>query len=90
MLLMLAATALVLHRLLKGAVFGIGELTPLPWIAAPLFLLLVATAASLSPASRAATVNPVDALRCKGPFQSLRTPNQNPRPEDQQSAQHHL
>lgn len=57
------AGALFLNRVLKGLVFGIGDLSPLAWIAGPLFLLLVATAACLAPARRATRVDPNLALR---------------------------
>jgi putative ABC transport system permease protein len=57
------AASLVMTRLMTGFLFGI---TPTDWvtfIAAPLVLSLVAAAANLAPARRAASVDPMVALR---------------------------
>ncbi|HXR97829.1 MAG TPA: FtsX-like permease family protein [Terriglobales bacterium] len=59
--------ALVLNRVLASAVSGdlysTTALDPVAYLAAPLLLLLVATLACALPARRAATSNPVTALR---------------------------
>jgi putative ABC transport system permease protein len=50
-------------RLLQGAVYGIGPSNPLPFIAVAVTLLLAAVVACLVPARRAASVDPIVALR---------------------------
>jgi putative ABC transport system permease protein len=58
---MTAAAALT--RLMQAALFGVTPLDPLSFVAAPLLLLPVALAACWLPASRAASIDPSDALR---------------------------
>jgi predicted permease len=55
-----------LTRLMATMLFGIEPLDPLSFIAAPAMLLLVALAACLIPALRAARVDPAIALRADG------------------------
>jgi putative ABC transport system permease protein len=56
------ALAVAMGRLLAGSLFGVSALDPATFLAAPLFLSLVALAASLIPARRAVRVDPVRAL----------------------------
>ncbi len=58
-----AAAALV--RLMKALLFGVSPLDPLTFAAVPIALALAAAVASFLPASRAAAVNPADALRAE-------------------------
>lgn len=60
---LLAATWLT--RLMDALLFGIAPLDPLSFLAAPLLLLLAATAACVVPAWRGASVPPTEALRCE-------------------------
>jgi predicted permease len=55
--------ALLLTRLMQGLLFGVRPLDAPSFLAAPLILLLVALAACLLPARRAAQVDPAEALR---------------------------
>jgi ABC-type antimicrobial peptide transport system permease subunit len=50
-------------RLLKSFVFGVSTLDPLVLTAAAFMVLVLAMAASLLPARRAAAINPMKALR---------------------------
>lgn len=52
-------------RLMKTLVFGVSTLDPVVLTLATCTVLLLATAASLLPARRAATINPTDALRAE-------------------------
>jgi predicted permease len=56
-------SALVLSRLMRSFLFGVGPNDPLVFVTVPLLLLLACVAASLVPALRASSVNPVEALR---------------------------
>ena len=58
----LAASA-ALTRFMQAALFGIDPLDAVSFAAAPLMLLLVAGAACLLPAARAAATDPAEALR---------------------------
>jgi predicted permease len=55
--------AAALTRLMQGVLFGVAPIDPLSFAAAPLILAIVATAACLLPASRAASIDPSEALR---------------------------
>lgn len=55
--------ALVASRLVQGMLFEVGELDPLTYVAVTIFLGMVASVACLVPARRAATVDPVEAMR---------------------------
>jgi putative ABC transport system permease protein len=57
------AGAVAASRLLKSFVFGVSTLDPMVLVAAAFMVLLLAMAASLLPASRAAAIEPVKALR---------------------------
>jgi len=50
-------------RLVASQLHGISPLDPLTWSAVVVFLVLVAAAATLAPAARAARVDPIEALR---------------------------
>jgi putative ABC transport system permease protein len=52
-------------RLLRGLLFGTGEIDPATFIAVPLLLMAVALVASYVPARRATQVDPIVALRCE-------------------------
>jgi predicted permease len=52
-------------RLLAGMLYGVQPLDPLSFIGAAVIFMAVAAVASLVPARRAASVNPVDALRAE-------------------------
>ncbi len=56
-------TAAGLMQLMKSLLFGISPVDPLTYIAVPLVLAASAALASYLPARRAASVNPVEALR---------------------------
>jgi predicted permease len=58
-------TAAAVARLIRTLLFGVSPLDPLSFIVVPLILALAAVLASFLPAARAATVNPVDALRAE-------------------------
>jgi predicted permease len=59
------AAAAAVARLMRALLFGISPLDPLSFAVVPLVLVMAAALASFLPASRAATVNPVDALRAE-------------------------
>jgi predicted permease len=50
-------------RLVAGQLHGVHPLDPLTWSAVVLFLVLVAVAATVAPAARAARIDPIQALR---------------------------
>ena len=52
-----------LTRFMQGVLFGVAPLDAVSFVAAPAVLALVAAAACLVPARRAAAINPADALR---------------------------
>ena len=52
-----------LTRYMQAALFGVGPLDPTSFVAAPVALIIVAMAACLRPAIRAASVDPAGALR---------------------------
>jgi putative ABC transport system permease protein len=55
--------AAALTRLMQGVLFGVAPLDPLSFAAAPVVLGVVAAAACLLPAGRAASADPAEALR---------------------------
>ncbi|HEY7286177.1 MAG TPA: ABC transporter permease [Vicinamibacterales bacterium] len=55
--------ALVLTRLMSAVVFGVSLLDPVTYVAVPLVLVTAVVVASYLPARRAASVDPVDALK---------------------------
>jgi ABC-type antimicrobial peptide transport system permease subunit len=57
--------AVAASRLLQSMVFGVSTLDPLVLALAAVLVLLLALAASLLPARRAASANPVEALRAQ-------------------------
>ncbi len=57
--------AFAVSRLMRTLLFGVSPLDPLSFAAVPLILASAAALASFLPASRAAAVNPVDALRAE-------------------------
>jgi putative ABC transport system permease protein len=57
------AGAAGLTHLMKSLLFGISPLDPVTYAAVPLILALAAVLASYLPARRAASVDPVEALR---------------------------
>jgi predicted permease len=58
-------TALVVSRVLSSLLFGIGSHDPVTFALVTLLLIVVALLATLVPARRAASVNPVEALRAE-------------------------
>jgi predicted permease len=60
-----AAGALALGRLLSSMVYGVKTTDPLTFLAVAVLLALIALAASVVPAYRAAKVDPLVALRCE-------------------------
>ena len=54
-----------LMQFMKSLLFGISPLDPFTYVAVPFVLMLAAALASYLPAQRAATVNPVEALRAE-------------------------
>ena len=58
-----AVAALLLTRVMASMLYGTSPADPITYIAVLAVLLLVALAACWIPASRAARLNPVDALR---------------------------
>ena len=59
------AGAAALTRLMQAVLFGVTPLDPVAFVVAPAILLIVATAACLVPAKRAAAVDPAEALRAE-------------------------
>jgi ABC-type antimicrobial peptide transport system permease subunit len=57
------AAAAVLVQLMKSMLFGIRPLDPVTFVAVPFVLVAAAVLASYLPAHRAATLDPVEALR---------------------------
>jgi putative ABC transport system permease protein len=57
------AGALFLTRILETLLYGVGRLDPLTFALVPAVLVAVAVMASLNPARRAASVDPVTTLR---------------------------
>ena len=57
--------ATMLTRLLGSLLFGVGPVDPVTFTAVPLLLLFVALLACWLPARRAASVDPMEALRCE-------------------------
>jgi ABC-type antimicrobial peptide transport system permease subunit len=57
------AAAAVLVQLMKSMLFGIRPLDPVTFVAVPFVLVAAAVLASYFPAHRAATLDPVEALR---------------------------
>jgi ABC-type antimicrobial peptide transport system permease subunit len=57
------SSALVLARFMATLVFGIASRDPLTFALVPLVLAIVAVVTAIVPACRAATVDPMDALR---------------------------
>jgi putative ABC transport system permease protein len=55
--------ALILSRAIRGMLFGVSANDPFTLAAAPLFLITIAFGACYLPARRAASVDPLDALR---------------------------
>ena len=60
----LGAAAALMH-LMKSLLFGISPLYPFTYIAVPLVLAVSAILASYLPARRAASIDPVEALRAE-------------------------
>ncbi len=59
------AAALFLTRLMEGLLFGVAPRDPLTFVAVSGILLVIAAAASVVPALRAARVDPLEALRAE-------------------------
>ncbi len=59
------AAAFGASRLIEGMLFGVSRLDPLSFAVGPVVLLVVAVAACLVPARRAASVDPADTLRAE-------------------------
>jgi len=57
--------AIALMRLMKSLLFGISALDPITYAAVPMILVVAAVLASYLPARRAASVDPVDALKAE-------------------------
>jgi predicted permease len=57
--------ALALTQLMRSLLFGISPLDPITYVTVPLVLAMAALLASYLPARRAASVNPVEALRAE-------------------------
>jgi ABC-type lipoprotein release transport system permease subunit len=57
------AGALALSRVLETLLYGVGTLDPVTFLVVPVLLGMVAVVASWTPAQRAASVDPVAALR---------------------------
>ena len=56
-------TAAAASRILTSVLFGVSRFDPIAFVGAPLFLLGIATGASLIPARRATRVDPMTTLR---------------------------
>jgi putative ABC transport system permease protein len=56
-------TAVGLTRLMKSLLFGISPLDPLTYVAVPVVLVAATVLASYLPARRAASVDPMEALK---------------------------
>lgn len=54
-----------LSRLIQGMLFGVDAHDPVTFAVAPAALIAVAIIATLVPANRAASVDPIEALRCE-------------------------
>jgi ABC-type antimicrobial peptide transport system permease subunit len=52
-------------RLVQGMLYGVSAFDPVTWIAAAAVLIAVALVAALLPALRAASVDPMQALRAE-------------------------
>jgi putative ABC transport system permease protein len=52
-------------NLMKSVLFGISPMDPLTYAAVPFVLIAAAALASYLPARRAASINPVEALRAE-------------------------
>jgi ABC-type antimicrobial peptide transport system permease subunit len=59
------ATALAMARVLKSLLFGVGPHDPATFVAVALLLVAVSALATLLPARRAASIQPMDALRAE-------------------------
>jgi ABC-type antimicrobial peptide transport system permease subunit len=59
-----AAAAAGTSKIFQGVLFGVSPLDPIAFVAAPLFLAMVAAAATLRPIRRAARADPILTLRC--------------------------
>jgi len=59
------AAAIGVTRLMKSVLFGVSALDPIAFLTVPLVLAAAAALASYLPARRAASVNPVEALRAE-------------------------
>ena len=59
------AGAAALTRLMRSVLFGVAPLDPVSFAVAPVVLAVVAAAACLLPANRAASTDPAEALRCE-------------------------
>jgi putative ABC transport system permease protein len=59
------AAALTLARLLKSLLFEVGPHDPVSFVGVVLLLVVVSALATLLPARRAASVQPMDALRAE-------------------------
>jgi putative ABC transport system permease protein len=57
--------AIVVTRLMQGALFGIAPLDPVSFLSGPIVLIPVALVASAIPALRAASTDPAEAMRCE-------------------------
>lgn len=57
------ASALLLTRLVKDLLYGVGPTDPLTFVCAPIALIVIAMLASYVPARRAAKIDPMQALR---------------------------
>jgi ABC-type antimicrobial peptide transport system permease subunit len=59
------AAALAVSRVLSSLLFGVGSHDPVTFALVTLLLIVVALLATLVPARRAASVNPMEALRAE-------------------------
>jgi ABC-type antimicrobial peptide transport system permease subunit len=57
--------AAFLTRLMKSLLFGVGTMDPVTFILIPLILVAASALAGYLPARRAASLNPVEALRAE-------------------------